>query len=95
MIIMVITRDCKTVSIESRLAHFKRLFYFCAMSKANNRFIERNIAVRSFFSQLENKNPNWRIEALERVTADKFFISERTVRAIVKQEGIYIELKSV
>jgi len=62
----------------------------------NPRFLNRNKSVRIYFSQLESKNPNWRIDALERDTADKFFISERTVRAIVKGEGIYkLELKSV
>lgn len=61
---------------------------------SNRRFLERNKNVRSFFAQLESKNPNWRIEALEKETADRFFISERTVRAIVKEEGIY-KLESV
>ena len=49
----------------------------------NPRFLNRNESVRKFFSQLESKNPNWRIDALEKETADRFFISERTVRAIV------------
>lgn len=61
---------------------------------SNRRFLERNKNVRTFFAQLEAKNPNWRIEALEKETADRFFISERTVRAIVKEEGIY-KLESV
>lgn len=60
----------------------------------NRRFLERNKNVRTFFTQLETKNPNWRIEALEKETADKFYLSERTVRAIVKGEGIY-KLESV
>lgn len=59
------------------------------MSKANARFLERNRTVREYFKQLESKNPNWRIDALETATADKFFLSERTVRAIVKGETIY------
>lgn len=59
------------------------------MSKTNIRFLERNSAVRTYFKQLESKNPNWRIDALERDTADKFYLSERTVRAILKGESIY------
>lgn len=55
----------------------------------NNRFLERNKQVRIFFDKIERKNPNWRIGALEKVTADQFFISERTVRAILKERGIY------
>ncbi|MFC0345230.1 hypothetical protein [Epilithonimonas hispanica] len=55
----------------------------------NQRFLERNKQVRMFFDNLERKNPNWRIGALEKVTADQFFISERTVRAILKESGIY------
>ena len=55
----------------------------------NHRFLARNKKVRKFFEDLEKKNPNWRISALERETADQFFISERTVRSILKGSGIY------
>ncbi|SIO11967.1 hypothetical protein SAMN05444409_2104 [Epilithonimonas zeae] len=55
----------------------------------NHRFLKRNVKVRTFFTELEKKNPQWRISALEKETADHFFISERTVRAIIKGTGIY------
>lgn len=60
----------------------------------NHRFLARNMQVRKFFESLERKNPQWRMSALEKTTADQFFISERTVRSIVKGSGIY-QLKSV
>lgn len=55
----------------------------------NHRFLARNAKVRIFFDNLERKNPQWRISALEKETADHFFISERTVRSILKGSGIY------
>ncbi|MDV4024233.1 hypothetical protein CMT52_07770 [Elizabethkingia anophelis] len=57
----------------------------------NSRFLARNQKVRSFFTELEKKYPQWRVSALEERTADHFFISERTVRAILKGDGIYSE----
>ncbi|QIY83391.1 hypothetical protein HER18_07540 [Chryseobacterium sp. NEB161] len=66
----------------------KELFIFVLMSD-NHRFLARNKQVRIFFDNLERKNPNWRIGALEKATADQFYISERTVRSILKGSGIY------
>ena len=58
------------------------------MSK-DKRFLARNIKVRKYFTELEKKHPEWRIGALEKSVADHFFITERTVRAIIKGSGIY------
>ncbi len=55
----------------------------------NHRFLERNKQVRIFFDKLAEKNPEWRMGALEKKTADQFYISERTVRSILKGSGIY------
>lgn len=63
-------------------------FYFCIMSK-DKRFLARNTQVRKFFTEMERKHPEWRMSALEKATADHFFITERTVRAIIKCSGIY------
>lgn len=57
----------------------------------NNRFLARNQQVRLFFMELEKRHPEWRVAALETKTANQFFISERTVRAILKGDGIYSE----
>lgn len=57
------------------------------------RLKNRNTQVREYFSELEKKHPQWRVSALEKETADRFFISERTVRSIIKGSGIY-KLKS-
>ncbi|MGY0039198.1 hypothetical protein [Pedobacter sp. NJ-S-72] len=35
------------------------------------------------------QKPEWRLDALEEKTASKFYISPRTVRAILKGEGNY------
>ena len=70
----------------------KELFIFVLMS-SNYRFLTRNAKVRMFFLELEKKHPQWRVSALEKETADRFFISERTVRSIIKGSGIY-KLKS-
>lgn len=55
----------------------------------NKRLQQRNDKVRKYFIELEQKYPQWRISALESNTANKFFISERTVRAILKGGGVY------
>lgn len=50
---------------------------------------DRNKAVREYFTALAKKNTQWRFDALEEETAKKFFLSARTVRAILKEEGNY------
>lgn len=50
---------------------------------------ERNTAVKCYFDQLTKKHPEWRLDALEEQTAQYFYISPRTVRAILKEEGCY------
>ncbi len=50
---------------------------------------ERNSAVKSYFHLLAKKYPQWRLDALEENTAKNFYISTRTVRAILKEEGCY------
>lgn len=56
---------------------------------AKQQFKIRNQAVKNYFEGLVKQKPEWRLDALEEKTADKFFISPRTVRAILKGEGNY------
>lgn len=54
-----------------------------------NLFERRNQAVRVYFDKLAKKNPQWRLDALEDDAAEQFFLKPRTIRAILKGEGIY------
>lgn len=53
------------------------------------RFIKRNQKIRNLFNKVSNKNPKWRVDAVIEDVADEVFLSERTVEAIIKGEGIY------
>ncbi|MCC9071224.1 hypothetical protein LNQ49_06405 [Flavobacterium sp. F-65] len=53
------------------------------------RLLERNNLVRKHFYSLMAKNPKWRIDAVIEEVAKKYFLSTRTVDAIVNYEGIY------
>ena len=55
------------------------------------RLHRRNTKVRDFITALEKKNPQWRFDAIIAETADAFFISPRTVEAILRREGIYAD----
>lgn len=57
----------------------------------NERFKERNKAVRQQFHKLSKDNPKWRIDAVIDTVAEKNFLSSRTVEAIISHEGIYSE----
>ncbi|MBB6499126.1 hypothetical protein [Pedobacter cryoconitis] len=56
---------------------------------AKQQFKPRNQAVKMYFEELAKQKPEWRLDALEEKTATKFYISPRTVRAILKGEGNY------
>ncbi|MEO2064477.1 MAG: hypothetical protein ABGW97_15955 [Christiangramia sp.] len=55
------------------------------------RLKRRNSKVRDFISSLEKKHPQWRFDAVVEETADNFFISPRTVEAILRREGVYAD----
>lgn len=55
------------------------------------RLTERNNIVRKHFYDLSTKNPKWRLDAVVEEVANKVFLSERTVDAILKYEGIYCD----
>ena len=55
-----------------------------------DRIEQRNKAVKVYFAELENKNPNWKLEALLEATAQRFPpIAPATVSAILKESGSY------
>ncbi|WP_395078114.1 hypothetical protein [Flavobacterium sp.] len=59
------------------------------MNTQKDRLNKRNIAVRNHFNKVTRDNPKWRIEAIIEDTANKFFLANRTIEAIVTNEGIY------
>jgi hypothetical protein len=63
------------------------LLNFVLMAKTHLK--TRNQDVKRFFDELCKRHPEWRLDALEDKTAARFYISPRTVRAILKGEGIY------
>ena len=59
------------------------------MSSKEERFKKRNQKIRKLFSKISEKNPKWRSDAIIEDVAEEVFLSERTVEAIIKGEGIY------
>lgn len=55
----------------------------------NQRLNERNAKVRDEFYKVQSKNPKWRMDAVIEEVANKFFLSTRTIDAIITFEGIY------
>lgn len=52
----------------------------------------RNDMVRKFFTELEAKNPQWKLTALLEETANTFPpISVNTVSAIIRKTGVYAD----
>lgn len=58
-------------------------------TQRKERFTERNNAIRGAFDKMLKDKPQWRIEAVIDEISKKFFLSKRTVEAIVRHEGIY------
>lgn len=54
------------------------------------RLTKRNQLVRSFFSKLEEKHPEWRYDALVSKTAEAFLpLSNTTIMAIIQRKAPY------
>jgi hypothetical protein len=58
------------------------------------RLTERNNQVRKLFYDTQQKNPKWRVDAVIEEVANKMFLSNRTVDAIIKYEGTYSDSKN-
>ena len=58
------------------------------MSK-KKRLQDRNEKVRDLYAKISKKHPNWRSDAIIKDVSDTFFLSTRTIEAILKGEGIY------
>lgn len=53
------------------------------------RIAARNKAVRTFFNAHQEKHPQWRYAAIVELTADTFFLSEKTIEAILSRRPPY------
>lgn len=49
----------------------------------------RNQQIREDFDRLVDKNPQWRVDACVSELTKKWFLSERTIEAILRGEGCY------
>lgn len=59
------------------------------MARNNNLITLRNQKVKQRFRQLELKYPQWKYTALLETLSFEFFISKRTITAILNNEGAY------
>lgn len=78
------------------ILHYKTpLFSFSmqliSQKQRKQRLQRRNEKIRELFSELTNKYPQWRIDAVIEEVAGRVFLSPRTVEAIISYEGVYAE----
>lgn len=52
-------------------------------------FQRRNEAVRNYVEKLTTQYPHWKFDFIVGKTAEKFYLSTRTIEAILKEEGVY------
>ena len=62
-----------------------------SQKQRKQRLQKRNEKIRELFSELTNKYPQWRIDAVIEEVAGRVFLSPRTVEAILSFEGIYAD----
>ena len=70
---------------------FSILMQPISYKQRRQRLQRRNQKRRELFSELTNKYPQWRIDAVIEEVAGRVFLSPRTVEAILSFEGIYAE----
>ena len=49
----------------------------------------RNTKIREEYYKLYKKHPQWRNDAVIDLVSNTFFLTQRTITAIINQEGIY------
>lgn len=59
------------------------------MESKEERLKRRNKAIRKSIEETTNRQPKWTIEAVIDEVANRYFLSTRTVNAIISHEGIY------
>lgn len=63
------------------------------MARNNDLILLRNKKVKQRYSQISIKNPKWKYDALLETLSYEFFISKRTISAILNNEGAYKNAK--
>ncbi len=59
------------------------------MARNNDLIILRNQKVKQRFSQVSSKHPQWKYDAVLESLSFEFYISKRTISAILNNEGAY------
>lgn len=59
------------------------------MESKDERLKRRNKAIRTSFEKKTKANPKYTVEAVIETIANEFFLSVRTINAIISHEGIY------
>jgi hypothetical protein len=59
------------------------------MARSKTLIQERNKAIKTHFSKLQAKYPKWRYEAWLNELGKEFYLSKRTIAAILNNEGNY------
>lgn len=54
-----------------------------------DRLSKRNEAVRAAFDALQRRHPQWRLDAIIDKLSERYFVSPRTIEAIIKREVGY------
>ncbi len=63
------------------------------MARNNDLILLRNQKVKQRYRQISTKNPKWKYDALLETLSYEFFISKRTISAILNNEGAYKNAK--
>lgn len=59
------------------------------MQPRHLRLKERNQRIREQFNELSEKHPEWRSDALIEELSKRFYLSTRTIEAVLRGEGCY------
>ena len=59
------------------------------MSSNRELLTERNKQIRSYANTLAERYPHWKYDYILEKTSKKFFLTPRTIEAIIKEEGNY------
>ncbi|MDI6051184.1 hypothetical protein QLS31_15250 [Flavobacterium sp. XS2P24] len=63
------------------------------MTEKQERLMRRNKEIRIRFEKKRKAQPKWTFEAVVQSIANEFFLSVRTIDAIISYEGIYRKTK--
>lgn len=59
------------------------------MARDSHLFILRNQNIKKRFHEVSMKNPNWKYKAVLNEVSSQFYLSTRTISAIINEEKAY------